>query len=64
MKANPLKTLETFGHSVWLDSIRCDVITSGQMGRLIEEDALRGTTSNTSIFEQAIVGSHEYDEAR
>lgn len=64
MKANPLKTLETFGQSVWLDSIRRDVITSGQLGRLIEEDALRGMTSNPSIFEQAIVGSHEYDEAR
>ncbi|MEP7152589.1 MAG: transaldolase family protein [Nitrospira sp.] len=64
MKANPLKTLETFGQSVWLDSIRRDVITSGQLGRLIEEAALQRMTSNPSIYKKAIVGSHEYDEAR
>lgn len=62
MKANPLKTLETFGQSVWLDYIRRDLITSGQLRRLIEEDGLRGMTSNPAIFEKAIVGSPEYDE--
>ncbi|WHZ14633.1 MAG: Transaldolase [Nitrospira sp.] len=62
MKANPLKTLETFGQSVWLDYIRRDLITGGQLRRLIEEDGLRGMTSNPAIFEKAIVGSHEYDE--
>jgi len=62
MKANPLKTVGTFGQSIWLDYIRRDLITSGQLRRLIEEDGLRGMTSNPSIFEKAIVGSHEYDE--
>ena len=62
MKANPLRTLETFGQSVWLDYIRRDLLTSGQLRRLIEEDGLRGITSNPAIFEKAIVGSHEYDE--
>jgi transaldolase len=62
MKANPLKTLGTFGQSLWLDYIRRDLITSGQLRRLIEEDGLQGMTSNPSIFEKAIVDSHEYDE--
>ncbi|MGB3940295.1 MAG: transaldolase [Candidatus Manganitrophaceae bacterium] len=62
MNANPLKTLGTLGQSIWLDYIRRDLITSGQLRRLIEEDGLRGMTSNPSIFEKAIVDSHEYDE--
>ena len=62
MHANPLQTLGTFGQSIWLDYIRRDLITSGQLRRLIEEDGLRGMTSNPSIFEKAIVDSHEYDE--
>ena len=62
MHANPLKTLGTFGQSLWLDYIRRDLITSGQLRRLIEEDGLRGMTSNPSIFEKAIVDSQEYDE--
>ena len=62
MNANPLKTLGIFGQSIWLDYIRRDLITSGQLRRLIEEDGLRGMTSNPSIFEKAIAGSHEYDE--
>jgi transaldolase len=62
MQANRLKTLGTFGQSLWLDYIRRDLITSGQLRRLIEEDGLQGMTSNPSIFEKAIVESHEYDE--
>ena len=62
MNANPLKKLGTFGQSIWLDYIQRDLITSGQLRHLIEEDGLRGITSNPSIFEKAIVDSHEYDE--
>lgn len=62
IQANPLKTVGTFGQSIWLDYIRRDLIASGQLRRLIDEDGLRGMTSNPSIFEKAIVGSHEYDE--
>src|ERR1700723_565557 len=57
---NPLKDLTKFGQSVWLDFIRRDLFTSGQLKRLIEEDGLRGMTSNPSIFEKAITGSTEY----
>jgi transaldolase / glucose-6-phosphate isomerase len=57
---NPLKDLLKFGQSVWLDYIRRDLITSGELKRLVEEDGLRGMTSNPAIFEKAIVGSKDY----
>ena len=57
---NPLKELTKFGQSVWLDYIRRDLFASGQLKRLIEEDGLRGMTSNPSIFEKAIAGSDLY----
>ena len=62
MKDNPLTKLGTLGQSIWLDYIRRDLIVSGELRRLIEEDGLRGMTSNPSIFEKAITGSHDYDE--
>ena len=62
MKNNPLKNLETLGQSIWLDYIRRDLIASGELRRLIEEDGLRGMTSNPSIFEKAIAESHIYDQ--
>jgi transaldolase len=62
MKDNPLKKLETLGQSIWLDYIRRDLIASGELRRLIEEDGLRGMTSNPSIFEKAIAESHIYDQ--
>jgi transaldolase len=61
MKDNPLKKLGTFGQSIWLDYIRRDLISSGELRRLIEEDGLRGMTSNPAIFEKAIAESHIYD---
>ena len=62
MKDNPLRKLGTLGQSIWLDYIRRDLITGGELRRLIEEDGLRGMTSNPSIFEKAIAESHIYDE--
>jgi len=61
MKVNPLRKLETLGQSVWLDYIRSDLIESGELKRLIEEDGLRGMTSNPAIFEKAIAESTIYD---
>ena len=57
---NPLRDLLKFGQSVWLDYIRRDLITGGELKRLIEEDGLRGMTSNPAIFEKAIAGSIDY----
>ncbi|MFZ3243670.1 MAG: bifunctional transaldolase/phosoglucose isomerase [Candidatus Acidiferrales bacterium] len=60
--ANPLKELAKFGQSVWLDYIRRSLLTSGELQRLIDEDGLRGMTSNPSIFEKAITGSTDYTD--
>ena len=60
---NPLKDLLKFGQSVWLDYIRRDLFTTGELKRLIEEDGLRGMTSNPAIFEKAIADSQYYAEA-
>jgi len=57
---NPLAALQDYGQSVWLDHLRRSLITSGELKRLIEEDGLRGLTSNPSIFEKAIAGSSDY----
>ncbi len=57
---NPLIDLQKYGQSVWLDYIRRNLITSGELKRLIDEDGLRGITSNPSIFEKAISGSTDY----
>lgn len=61
MKKNPLNQLRILGQSIWLDYIRRDLIVSGELRRLIEDDGLQGMTSNPSIFEKSIVESHDYD---
>jgi len=57
-----LQDLNDLGQSIWYDYIRRFFITSGELKALIEE-GLRGVTSNPSIFEKAINGSSDYDEA-
>jgi transaldolase/glucose-6-phosphate isomerase len=59
---NPLLALLGYGQSMWLDYIRRDLITSGKLKTMIEEDGLRGMTSNPSIFEKAIAESSLYDD--
>jgi transaldolase / glucose-6-phosphate isomerase len=59
---NPLKGLLGYGQSMWLDYIRRDLLTSGKLKSMIEEDGLRGMTSNPSIFEKAIAESSLYDD--
>ncbi len=60
---NPLLALQTHGQSIWLDYLQRHLITSGELQRLIEEDGLRGITSNPAIFEKAISGSTDYAAA-
>lgn len=62
-KMNPLRELQKYGQSFWLDYIRRSLITSGELHRLVEEDGLRGVTSNPTIFQKAIAGSSDYDKA-
>ena len=60
--ANPLVQLARHGQSFWLDNISRDLIASGRLSRLIDEDGLKGMTSNPAIFEKAIMGSTDYDD--
>ncbi len=60
---NTLKDLSNYGQSVWLDYIRRSLMTGGELKRLIEEDGLKGVTSNPAIFEKAITGSSDYTTA-
>lgn len=62
MSTNPLTELTNLGQSIWYDNIERKLITSGELKRLIDEDELRGVTSNPAIFEKAINGSDLYDE--
>ena len=57
-----LAALTEAGTAVWLDQIRRSLIESGELKRLVDEDSLRGVTSNPAIFEKAILGSDDYDE--
>ena len=57
MKENPLRKLQALGQSIWLDYIRRDLISSGELRRLIEVDGLRGITSNPTIFEKSITAA-------
>ncbi len=63
MNKNPLLELEKLGQSIWMDFIRRGMIVSGELNRRIAEDGVSGVTSNPSIFEKAIAGSVDYDDA-
>ncbi len=63
LTASPLADLQALGQSVWFDNMRRALLTSGELERMVREDGLSGLTSNPSIFEKAIVGSTDYDEA-
>ncbi|MCA9837269.1 MAG: transaldolase [Trueperaceae bacterium] len=60
---NPLKKLNDFGQSVYMDEIKRSMMHDGYLKTLIERDGLRGVTSNPAIFEKAIAQSNEYDSA-
>jgi transaldolase / glucose-6-phosphate isomerase len=75
---NPLIEVGKLGQSIWYDNIRRALIDSGDLaqkigalptgvtstlGQKVEGDGLRGVTSNPTIFEKAITGSTDYDEA-
>jgi transaldolase len=59
---NALLGLQEYGQSVWLDYIRRNIILNGELQKLIDQDGLRGITSNPSIFEKAIAGSNDYTD--
>jgi len=59
---NPLKGLLEYGQSPWMDYIRRDLLTGGGLKKMIEQDGLRGMTSNPAIFEKSITGSQLYSD--
>ena len=59
---NPLKQLEQFGQSPWLDFIQRSFTEQGKLKALIDEDGLKGVTSNPSIFQKAMGEGTDYDE--
>ena len=60
--ANPLKNLLAYGQSPWLDYIRRNIILNGELKKMIDNDGLRGMTSNPAIFEKAITAANDYDD--
>src|SRR5438045_1846932 len=58
---NPLAALTDLGQSIWIDYLDRRGIVSGELQRHIDEDSLRGATSNPTIFDKAIGGSDLYD---
>src|SRR3569832_2203414 len=60
---NLVKALENHGQSVWLDFLARGFIAKGELKKLIDNDGLKGVTSNPSIFEKALGSSDEYDAA-
>src|SRR5437764_4949073 len=59
--SNPLAELPKLGQSVWFDQMERKLVTAGKLQQMIDEDDLRGLTSNPTIFEKAIAGSEDYD---
>ncbi len=57
-----LHRLHELGQSVWLDFLDHELIASGELARMVEHDALRGVTSNPTIFQKAIAHSSDYDD--
>lgn len=57
---NPLRQLSEFGQAVWVDNLQRSYITQGTLKKLIDEDGLKGLTSNPTIFQKAVSGSEDY----
>ena len=57
---NPLQRLADYGQSPWFDYIRRNLITSGELKRLVDEEGLKGVTSNPAIFEKALSAGDDY----
>jgi transaldolase / glucose-6-phosphate isomerase len=63
MKNNPLLELQKQGQSIWYDNIQRGLLVSGKLKKMIDDGEVQGVTSNPSIFEKAINGSNDYDQA-
>jgi transaldolase len=61
MKHSKIKSIHDFGQSIWLDFFNRNIMESGELKKLINNDGISGVTSNPSIFEKAIKSKADYD---
>jgi transaldolase len=59
---SPIARLNDYGQSPWYDNLTRQLITGGGLARLVEEDGIRGVTSNPTIFEKAMSSGEGYDD--
>jgi transaldolase len=62
MSESRLQQLSALGQSVWIDYLSRDLLRSGELERMMREDAVVGVTSNPTIFQKAISQGDAYDE--
>jgi len=62
MAESRLHQLSARGQSVWIDYLSRDLLLTGELKRMMEEDAVVGVTSNPTIFQKAISQGNAYDE--
>jgi transaldolase len=62
MAKSRLHQLSALGQSVWIDYLSRQMLQSGKLERMLEEDAVVGVTSNPTIFQKAIAEGNAYDE--
>ena len=62
MNNDPLAELRKLGQSLWLDSLRRAMFSSGELQRYLDVDGIAGVTTNPWLFEKVVSGSHDYDE--
>jgi transaldolase len=62
VKTDPVAQLRKLGQSLWLDNIQRRLVRSGELAR-IRDQGVTGITSNPTIFEKAVTGSSDYDDA-
>src|SRR5215213_5243724 len=61
MSRSRREELSDHGQSVWIDYLSRDLLRSGALARMVEEDAVVGVTSNPTIFERALADTDAYD---
>ena len=62
MPDSNLHKLSALGQSVWIDYLSRDLLETGELARMMDEDAVVGVTSNPTIFQKAIAHGDSYDE--
>src|SRR5947207_10751790 len=62
MPDSNLHKLSALGQSVWIDYLSRDLLETGELARMMDEDAVVGVTSNPTIFQKAISHGERYDE--